>query len=126
MRWNRGGGRWWVLTAIVLGACGEPSGRERKPSGPAVDITVLELRVQARVGEIAVLKERVRADTRQNPTRSEIDLSDLQERLTAVRVRLDALKAAEPSPPESAQRDFEQADDNLKGTIREFKARYAL
>ncbi len=119
--------RWMGIAAMgLLGACGDSAGRGGGPASEPVDLTVLELRVRARESEIAGIKERVRADTRHNTTHIEIDLSDLNERLTAVRVRLDALKASSPAPTETSVREFDQAYDELRGAVREFKSRYGL
>lgn len=95
-----------------------------RPTGPTVDVAVLELRVRARAGEIEGLKERAKADSRHNPTRLAIDLDGLQERLMVLRRQLDSLKAAGPAPEEQAVADFERAHEALVIALREFNARY--
>lgn len=95
-----------------------------RASAPTVDLTVLELRVQAREGEIRGLQERAKADSRHNPTRLAIDLDGLRERLMVLRRQLDLIKAAGPVPDPQTITDFESAHETLVIALREFKTRY--
>lgn len=112
--------RSWVvfLTVPAWLACAP------RPTAPMVDLTVLELRVRARAGEIEGLKERAKADSRHNPTRLSIDLDGLQERLMVLRRQLDLLKAAGPAPDAQTIADFERSHEALVIALREFRERY--
>lgn len=107
----------WLVVPVGLG-CGP------RPSPPTVDLAVLDLRVRARAGDIEVLKERAKADSRHNPTRMAIDLDGLQEHLMVLRRQLDLLKAAGPTPDPQTILDFENAHETLVIALREFRARY--
>jgi hypothetical protein len=89
-------------------------------------IEVLSLKLHARQNEVTRFKHRIESAPAHSRFKAEADEDGLQERLITARLKLDALKSADPREQPQAHNEFNDALMELNRFLREVESRYQM
>ncbi|MBL8024520.1 MAG: hypothetical protein JNK54_09625 [Elusimicrobia bacterium] len=106
-----------------LTACG-PQGDHSVRTDGLESLDVLRLKLHARQNDVNRFKQRLESAPAHSRFKAEADWDGVQERLTAARLKLDALNSVDVHDQPQAQADFHETLSELTRFLREIEQRY--
>ena len=112
-----------LLPLLFVVACG-PRGASIPTENTPESLDVLTLKLRAREEEVRRLKQKLITSPAHSRFKEEADLDGEEERLTAVRLKLDVLRASDEAARPKSREEFNAAYADLTQFLHDVETRY--